>query len=361
MFMKRYLLSLYLFFHLSLLATESVSESLTLNTLYGQYTVTEPVIIELIQSSSFQRLKDIHQYGTLKYVMPLESYNRYEHSIGVFVILRKFGASLEEQIAGLLHDVSHTAFSHVGDHVFQSYGDNAYQDDIHTWFITHTELEQILDKYKYTPYDINPKNGRHQMLDKSLPDMCADRIEYNIIGGVKRDLMSKEEAETVFTDLHFEEGVWYFEDPHLARLLANMSLNMTLNLWGSSSNGVIYIWTADAIKRGLEIGLFTFEDFHFSVDDIIWNKLLNCTDPYIQDTMYKLLHYTEYYELVDVQYADIVVKCKFRGINPLVKIGNTFFQLTELDENFKKDFEETKKAAEHGWGIKLINPVTINL
>lgn len=55
----------------------------------------------------------------------------YDHSMGVFVILRARGAPLEEQIAGLLHDVSHTAFSHVGDWVYgKENQDKDYQNDV---------------------------------------------------------------------------------------------------------------------------------------------------------------------------------------------------------------------------------------
>ena len=38
--------------------------------------------------------------------------HEYKEYICADTILRKNGASLEEQIAGLLHDVSHTVFSH---------------------------------------------------------------------------------------------------------------------------------------------------------------------------------------------------------------------------------------------------------
>ena len=43
---------------------------------------------------------------------------RYEHSVGVMLLARRVGGGLREQVAALLHDVSHTAFSHVIDHVF---------------------------------------------------------------------------------------------------------------------------------------------------------------------------------------------------------------------------------------------------
>src|SRR5438067_11128286 len=94
--------------------------ALTLNTIYGTYSITEPVIIELLEHPMMQRLQKVHQYGLDYYLnKPLE-YNRYEHSLGVFVLLRRFGATKLEQVAGLLHDVSHTAFSHVADYLFKT-------------------------------------------------------------------------------------------------------------------------------------------------------------------------------------------------------------------------------------------------
>lgn len=78
---------------------------------YGPIEVNEPVLLELIKCPAFQRLKHIHQYGVAYYTTHQEEYNRFDHSVGVFAILRKNGASLDQQISGLLHDVSHTVFS----------------------------------------------------------------------------------------------------------------------------------------------------------------------------------------------------------------------------------------------------------
>src|SRR5579872_6615413 len=104
----------------------------TIDTFYGSIEVEEPVLLELIHSPSFQRLKSIHQYGVAYYTTHREEYNRFDHSLGVFAILRAKGAPLDEQIAGLLHDISHTAFSHVGDWVFgKEYQEDDYQSIIY--------------------------------------------------------------------------------------------------------------------------------------------------------------------------------------------------------------------------------------
>src|SRR5579872_5841205 len=83
---------------------------------YGTYNIHEPVLIDLLQSSAVTRLKGIHQGGSAYLVMKRRDNTRFEHSVGVMSLIRCLGGSLHEQIAGLLHDVSHTAFSHVVDY-----------------------------------------------------------------------------------------------------------------------------------------------------------------------------------------------------------------------------------------------------
>ncbi len=86
--------------------------------IYGTTTITEPVIQELMQSEAMQRLKKVNQYGASFYRFSHLTTNRFEHCVGVYLLLRKFNAVTEEQVAGLLHDVPHTVFSHVVDFVF---------------------------------------------------------------------------------------------------------------------------------------------------------------------------------------------------------------------------------------------------
>ena len=82
------------------------NSSKTIHTIYGTFIITEPVLIELFESKAMQRLKKVHQFGISHYVHKGIDYTRYEHSVGVFALLRRYNQSLPEQISGLLHDVS---------------------------------------------------------------------------------------------------------------------------------------------------------------------------------------------------------------------------------------------------------------
>ncbi len=272
----------------------------TFATFYGSIEVEEPVLIELIHSSAFQRLKFIHQYGVEYYTgMHCEEYNRFDHSMGVFAILRIKGASLEEQIAGLLHDVSHTAFSHVGDWVFAKINqEEDYQNHIHSRFLAESGIAAILHKYGYEVDQISPKREEFRMLEQPLPDLCADRIDYNIQGAYFQEFLTREEALDLFSYLSFVKDQWVISRSDLALKLARFSLFMTENCWGSSVNFITSQWLADAIIQAVQIGLISWNEFHFGIDQNIWDRLSTSINPLIQNRMQKLGRPTQYFRLV---------------------------------------------------------------
>src|SRR5207245_2399122 len=152
-------------------------------------------------------LKELHQYGVSYYITHPEEYNRYDHSVGVFAILRLKGASIEEQVAGLLHDVSHTVFSHVGDFIFaRSVEKECYQDNIHEWFLNKYGIKEILEKYGFSVSQICHKSGNFLALEQDLPNLCADRIDYNLQGAYYQGFLNKAEIAQILQDLQFQNG-----------------------------------------------------------------------------------------------------------------------------------------------------------
>ncbi len=149
--------------------------------IYGIAEIKEPVLLELLESPSILRLKNISQLGVPDKYYCRKNFSRHEHSIGVMILLKKLGATLEEQITGLLHDVSVLTFSHVTDWVFGDGkgGVEDYHDKLHKAFIRATEIPGILEKHNFNPERIFNVN-KFTLLEKSIPDLCADRIDYSL-------------------------------------------------------------------------------------------------------------------------------------------------------------------------------------
>lgn len=113
--------------------------------LYGTFEV-EAVLGELLTCDALLRLKNIHQGGGAFLVNQNWSTTRYEHSVGVMILIRLLGGTLEEQILGLLHDISHTAFSHVIDYLMEE-AEEDYHEKIYEEVIESSQIPSILNKY----------------------------------------------------------------------------------------------------------------------------------------------------------------------------------------------------------------------
>jgi HD superfamily phosphohydrolase len=82
---------------------------------------------QFIDTPEFNRLRRIKQLGLAHYVYPSATHTRFEHSIGVMCLAGKvadvlgiFGREKElVQLAGLLHDAGHVAFSHLMDYILE--------------------------------------------------------------------------------------------------------------------------------------------------------------------------------------------------------------------------------------------------
>ena len=113
------------------------------------------------------------------------SQHLFDHSLGVYDIIRIYGGSLREQVAGLLYDASHTAFSHsAGDYMFGMAGIKSYQDDIHCQSLIALGLDSVLKKHGFSVEAVELHHNTLPLLKQKYPYLCADRIEYILHTGI---------------------------------------------------------------------------------------------------------------------------------------------------------------------------------
>ncbi len=347
-----------MFWILAFIASAPLLFSEIVDTFYGPIEVDEPILIELIHSPAVERLKEIHQYGIAYYTKTHpEEYTRHDHSLGVFAILRLKNAPLEEQIAGLLHDLSHTAFSHVGDWVYQkAHQEEDYQTSIHDQYLERSGIGEILKRHGFQIEQVSPKRADFLMLEQPLPNLCADRIDYNIQGAYFQNFLTKEEAIHLVEDLSFEEGKWVLSNQDLALKLSRFSLFMTENCWGSAENSMTSQWLANAILRSVELGLITWDDFHFGTDSAIWDRLTAANDPTIQKQMEMIRTPSQYVRPADPLKAHRFLKFKCRGIDPWIKHERKIVRLTSLSPSLKEALQGIQRRSIEGWPVTIYTP-----
>jgi HD superfamily phosphohydrolase len=136
--------------------------------IYGSTTITDPALIALIESRAMQRLNGVLQHGISALVDITARVSRFEHSVGVMLLVRRLGGSVEEQIAALLHDVSHTAFSHVIDYVFDGHDDQSYHDRVKADYVAGTDLPEIVTGFGFD-WRVLLDEDRYLLLEQPAP------------------------------------------------------------------------------------------------------------------------------------------------------------------------------------------------
>lgn len=311
--------------------------------LYGKFEIDSPILVELINSPAIQRLKGINQLGVPAEFYPFPSYSRYEHSIGVMLLLKMLGANEEEQIAGLLHDASHTAFSHMIDWVIKGQGGGeSYQDENHLSFLKKTEMPAILARYGY---DIEKIADYHRfgLLERDIPDLCADRVDYAL-----REF-SDDVIQACLASLIVKDGYIVFDNIRLAELFAMNFIERQKINWGGLEAVNRYFYFAKALRRTLELGLIKFEDF-YKDDAYVMNLIKDCQD----EEFKKIMKALSIKNWGDKPQSDQRMLKKIRYVDPLCFSGQGVKRLSEIDSDFKQKIEEDLALQRQGMPLVVI-------
>jgi len=321
------------------------------NKIYGRTRITQPVLIELIKSKSLQRLKKIDQLGAwhLHRNKP-KKFTRYQHSIGVLLLLKKFNAPPEEQIAGLLHDISHTAFSHVADNIFGSTEKQDYQDNKLVRAFELQGINKILRKHRIDP-DRILNFDNFPLLEKELPELCADRIDYALQDPFGQK-MSKIKPQSFLKNLTVQKNKFVFINQIWAKKFAELYFKINKTVWCTPLQGSLYQILGEALKLGLDKKIISKKDL-FTTDDFVLNKLKKTKD---REILKKInLVKTLEIKTVGPAQADLCLKSKNRIVDPNFLKDGRLIRLSSTDKQYRKKIAAEKERSRQGFYVKIIN------
>jgi len=312
--------------------------------IYGQFEITLPVANELIDSPTFGRLKNVSQFGIPDKYYHLKNFSRYEHSIGVMILLNILGASEEEQIAGLLHDVSHTAFSHTIDYVLFGEGgiDESFQDEHHESIILSSELADILRKYNHNPKRIID-HSNFQLLERDIPNLCADRIDYSL-----REFPVKI-ARKCLGHLIVIDNQIVFDNHESAYLFASNFIKKQMSYMSGFENASRGYHFSNVLRHAIEKNILSIDDFWKYGENEITKRVEEIEDQGITNILNALKNRS----LDQFSIGDHVRHQKFRHVDPEFVKDKKFLRLSEIDDKFKDELDKARE--ENKKGVKVSN------
>ncbi len=316
--------------------------------IYGKEEINEQVLIDLINSEAVQRLKEISQFGMPDEYYHIPSFSRFEHSIGTTILLRRLNASLEEQIAGLLHDVSHTAFSHVIDWVIGDPIKEDHQDKTLLKTFEESKIKNILEKHGFN-YKKIAEAKNYFLLEQSAPNLCADRVDYSL--REIKFLHSEQDAEKILKDLKNINGKIIFASVEAAELFARHYVNLNKEHWAGDQAKIRYYILANILKKALKEKIISIEDMMKTDKEII--KLLNKSN--CEEILSGLNLLRNGFYLKKTKKGGIILQKKFRYIDPEFFHNEKIISLSEFSEKYKKTLEEERKQSLINEGF-LITP-----
>jgi len=320
--------------------------------IWDKIVIQDDLVEKIIKDKDFQRLKDVSQFGIFKYCFLFDiEFSRFEHSVGVYYLLKKFGAKRDESIAGLLHDISHGAFSHVLDLIFINDGNEEYADSILFEKISNSNIGKILEENNF---DLNKiiNNKKHVILDRELPNIAADRIDYTLRDPLGMNIQL---AKKIVNSLKIIKGEFVFQNSFVANLFAQQYYILNNEFWSSVFWTVNHKLLAQIIKLSLEKNYIKKEDL-FSLNDHQITKMIEEKKDREILKLIKKIKNLDYHKIEivgrDDKY-DYSWKKKNRFVDPKILIGRKVKKLSDINSEWNLKLEYFKKHPYFEYRVKL--------
>lgn len=242
---------------------------------------TEPVpdfLLQAAQTPPMQRLKQVGmncgcEYTSFRRFSSCLPYSRFAHSLRVGRIVWHFTRSRAQSLAGLFHDISTPAFSHVidflrGDHLKQEATEACTRA-----CIEHSpEIQQLLHAYGLKTDDVCDYH-RYPIADNDAPRLSSDRLEYTLGNLVQFGFGTVRLAQELFEDVAMgqnEDGQpeLVFLHPGPAQRFAQCALECS-KIYASPEDRYAMQLLAELLADAIAAGVLTEADLMTTEPEVL--------------------------------------------------------------------------------------------
>ena len=249
---------------------DSIHDYIDLNELESSLVDTEP----------YQRLRWIKQLGSANLVYPGANHTRLEHSIGVSHLAKQMaiqsGVPDDEMhlvsIAGLLHDLGHSPYSHLADELPFGKDHVEVTQDI----IKDSQISEIFHKQGIETNEIcDLIKGNHKYGSLISGDIDADRLDYLIRDSHYTGVKTGVDTGRLITKMSFSSNELVIGEsclPVVETFLTSRSIMFPTVYFHPFSRGA-ELMLARATKSAIDGGNFSYEEFTSYTDHTFLSKL----------------------------------------------------------------------------------------
>lgn len=261
------------------------------------------------------------EYTSFPFYKDFKPYSRYDHSLGVALILYKFTGNRKISLSGLFHDIATPAFAHVIDFLK---GDHEKQE------VTEERTRRILENDKHIVEGLRKLSlsvedvydyHRYSLADNDSPKLSSDRLEYTLNNFLNYRFATSEEIHAFYKDLTIaknEEGEEEMAFTHLdvaTRFTLLTLKNSRVYVAEEDRYGMEYL--ARLLKRAIDRGVLKEDDLYTTEKEVI-AKLEKDPEGKADFASFRALKKVKEVDTI-LDENTYAVSSKKRYINPLVK------------------------------------------
>ena len=258
-------------------------------------------LLAACKAPEMQRLRDVGmncgcEYTSFPRFQRLAPYSRFDHSLGVALIVWHFTQEPAQALAGLLHDIATPVFAHVVDFLRGDYLEQeATEAGTAELIAASPALTSVLKEMGLTVEDVCDYH-RYPIADNDSPRLAADRLEYTIGNCINYQIRSTESVRQYYNDLVIsqnEDGI-----PELSFRTETLAEDFALAALACSE---IYVadedrWSmqalAELLHNAINTGVITEQDLFLTEPEVI-EKLLRAPETAAQWSTFRSLEQLE--------------------------------------------------------------------